>query len=113
MRLTHCAAMAQHREHGLQRQGKDDMALRTQKGHTFRMKCRKGPECKIGIKDPGTRWQQHHKIVRMSERINRKAFGLEFVKRARGMSSGVWRIRKCTLWRGLSPPKRKKTLCME
>jgi hypothetical protein len=42
------------REHRLQRQGKDYMAQRTLKVRTSRMKRRKGPECKMGIKDPGT-----------------------------------------------------------
>jgi hypothetical protein len=44
------------------------------------MTCQKGPECKIRVKDPGTRWQLHLKMERTSERISRKAFGLEFVK---------------------------------
>jgi hypothetical protein len=52
MRMTHSAKVAWGREHGLQRQGKADIAPRTQKGRTSRMKCWKGPECKIGIKDP-------------------------------------------------------------
>jgi hypothetical protein len=39
-----------------------------------------GPECKIGIKDPGTRWQLRLKIERTSDGFNRKTFGLEFMK---------------------------------
>jgi hypothetical protein len=87
MRMTCCAA-GTVMEHRLQRQGKDDMAPRTLKGRMSRMKRRKGPECKIGIKDPGTRWLLRLKIERTSERIDRKAFELEFMKRASGMSAG-------------------------
>jgi hypothetical protein len=43
----------------------------------------------------------------------KKTLDLEFVKRARGMSSGLWKIRKWTLWRGRPPPKRKKRSCRE
>jgi hypothetical protein len=58
--------------------------------------------------------------------FDRKAFGLEFVKRASGMFSGLWNVRdwavwrdRCplerenkdlTLWRGRPPLKRKKSL---
>jgi hypothetical protein len=69
----------------------------------------KGPECKngiryrglreqfqgkIGIKDLRTRWQLHLKSERTTSKFDRKAFGLEFVKRANGMSSGLRKIRK-------------------
>jgi hypothetical protein len=105
MRMTRCTAMAWRREQGLQRQGKDDMAMRTLKGRMSRMKCQKDPECKIGIKDPGTRRQLHLKIERMSERIDRKAFGLRFVKRAPGMPSGFQKMSV--------PSETKKRLCTE
>jgi hypothetical protein len=87
--MTHSAKVAQRGEHGLQRQGKDDIAPRTLKGQTSRMKCWRGPECKIGIKYQDPRWQLHLKIERTSEGMSRKAFGLEFVKRAIGMFSGL------------------------
>jgi hypothetical protein len=38
----------------------------------------------------------------------KKTLELEFVKRANGMSSGFWKMRKWTLWRGWPPPKWKK-----
>jgi hypothetical protein len=47
MRMTHRTDVAWRKEHGLQRQVKDDVAPRTPKGKTFRKKCWKGPECKI------------------------------------------------------------------
>jgi hypothetical protein len=65
-------------------------------------------------------------MERTSEELNRKAFGLEFVKRATRMSSGLrkmrnwnlrggcppleWKIKNWTLGRGRPPPKWKKNL---
>jgi hypothetical protein len=46
------------------------------------MKCWKGPECKIGMKDPDTRWQLRLEIEGTSEGIDRKALVLEFMKSA-------------------------------
>jgi hypothetical protein len=78
------------------------------------------------IKNPGTRWQLLFKIERTSEEFYRKAFGLEFMKRATGMSSRMLKVRNCNLVEGSAPsrgknkgwalsrvhppPKRKKTL---
>jgi hypothetical protein len=36
IRMTHLAKVAQHKEHEFQRQGKDDIAPRTPKGHPGR-----------------------------------------------------------------------------
>jgi hypothetical protein len=105
IRTTHSAKVARHWEHGLQRQGKDDIALRTPKGWTSRMKHWKDPKCKIGIKDPDTRRQLHLMIERTSEGIDRKAFRLEFVKRATGMFSRLQKVRDWTVWRGRRPPE--------
>jgi hypothetical protein len=80
-----------HREHGLQRQGKDDIAPRTAKGRTSRMKHWKGPKCKIGIMDPNARRQLRLKIERTSDEFDRKAFRLKFVKRATKISMGCER----------------------
>jgi hypothetical protein len=74
------------------------------------MKSWKGPECKIGIKDLGTRWELRLKIERTSQMIDRKAFGLEFVKRALWMFSGLRKMTDWTVWRDRRPPKRKKNL---
>jgi hypothetical protein len=107
MRMTHCAKVAQCKEHRLQRQGKDSIAPRTLKGRTSRKKHWKGPECKTRIKNPGTRQKLHLQIKRTSEEFNRKAFGLEFMKQATRMSSGLWVMRNWTLSRGWPPPKQK------
>jgi hypothetical protein len=40
--------------------------------------------------------------------IYRKTIGLEIVKRAVRISSGMLKIKDWTLWRGRAPPKRKK-----
>jgi hypothetical protein len=42
-----------------------------------------------------------------------KIFRLQIVKRAKEVSSGLRKIRKCTLWRGSPPPKRKERSCTE
>jgi hypothetical protein len=62
------------------------------KGRTEK-RCWKDPECKTGIKDPGTRRQLRLKIERTSDGFDRKAFRLELVKRGAGMSSGLQQIR--------------------
>jgi hypothetical protein len=87
-RMTCSAAVARRKEHGLHRLGKDDMAPRTPKGRTSRMKRWMGPECKIRIKDPYTRQQLHLKIERISEEFDKKTLELEFVRRAREMDDG-------------------------
>jgi hypothetical protein len=70
----------------------------------------KGPECKTLIKDPGTRRQLRFKIERTSDGFDRKAFGLEFVKRAARMPSRLRQIRNWTVGRGRPPPNRKNLL---
>jgi hypothetical protein len=45
-------------------------------------------------------------IGRTSDGLGRKAFWLEFVKRAAGMSSGLRNVRNWSLLRGRPPPKR-------
>jgi hypothetical protein len=46
----------------------------------------KGPDCWIRIKDPYIRWQLHLNIERTSEDFDGRAFRLEFVKRAPGVT---------------------------
>jgi hypothetical protein len=79
-RLTHHAEVARRKEYGLQTQVKDNSAPRTLTGGMSRMRRRKGPECKTGIKDPRTRWHLRLQIERTTEEFNRKALGLEFLK---------------------------------
>jgi hypothetical protein len=45
---------------------------------------------------------------RTTSGVYRTTIGLEIVKRAKEVSSGLRRIRILTLWRGRPPPKRKK-----
>jgi hypothetical protein len=112
IRTTRCAKVARGREHRLQRQGKDDIAPRPRKGQTEENKRLKGPECKndvryrelrqqfqgkTKIQDLRTRRQLRLKSESNSSEFDRKAFGLEFVKRANGMSNGFRRIRKWNL----------------
>jgi hypothetical protein len=60
-------------------------------------------EGSIEIKDPSTKWQLCLKIKRTSDGLYRKAFGLEFVKRAAGMSGRLRKVRDWTLWRSRTP----------
>jgi hypothetical protein len=83
------------------------VAKGTQKGRTEEKRRWKDPECKMGIKDPGTRRQLRLKIERTSDGFQRKAFGVAFVKRATGMSSGLRRVRNWTFWRGRPPLERE------
>jgi hypothetical protein len=80
------------------------VANETQKGRTEEERRWKSPECKMGIKDLGTRQQPRLKFERASGRFDGKAFGLEFVKRAAGMSSGLRKVREWTVWRGRPTP---------
>jgi hypothetical protein len=98
-RMIRHAKVAQGREQGLTRQGKDGIETRTQKVRNEinrRFRC---PVCNNGIrnqglkwqlqlkivtKDPNRRWQLHHAIEKMSE------------------------IKKWILWRDRPPPKQKK-----
>jgi hypothetical protein len=55
--MTHSTKVAWRKDNRLQRKEKDDIAPRTPKGRTSRMKCWKGPVYKIGIKNPDARRQ--------------------------------------------------------
>jgi hypothetical protein len=65
----------------------------------------RGPECKIGIKNPGRR--QHLRLNREFSKTLKKIEGLEIGKRASGISSGFRTIKDWALWRG-RPKKRLK-----
>jgi hypothetical protein len=128
IRTTLCAKVERGREHGLQKQGENNIAPRTLKGRTMENNRLKNPKCKsgisdigvkrqlrgkMGIKEPRTRWQLRLKSERTISEFARYDFGLEFIKQANDMSSRLQRIRIWTLWRGRPPPKRKKKLQAE
>jgi hypothetical protein len=121
---THSTKVAWCRGHDRKRYYRNDVVQETQKGRTFGKRRLKGPECNSGIRDqglrqqlqgskriknPGTRRQLCLKIKRTSDGVNRKAFGLEFVKRGPGMSSESRQIRNWRVWRGRSLQSRRKT----
>jgi hypothetical protein len=68
----------------------------------------KGPECKIGINDPGTRLQLHLKTERTSDGHDRKASRLQFVKRSTAISSWLRKVTRLVEER--PPPKRMVSL---
>jgi hypothetical protein len=72
---------------------RDNVVQGNLRGRTLGRRHQPKPECKIGMKDPGTRQQLHLKIERISDGFDRKAFRLEFVKQAAGMSSGLQKVR--------------------
>jgi hypothetical protein len=108
IRMNLRAKGTRRKEHGLQKQKKEDTAPRTPKGRTCRTKLGKDPACKFGIEDPDIRRRMRLKIERRSEEIDRKVFEPQLVKRATTMCSGLRRVQDWTLWRGRPPPKRKK-----
>jgi hypothetical protein len=105
-KMTHRAGMARSKVHVIrknQTRGKLDRG--TRKGRTNEKRLWKGPECKTGIQHPGTRWQLRLKTERTSDGIDRKAFGMDFMKRAAGRSWGLRKMRNWTVWRSQSPPE--------
>jgi hypothetical protein len=106
----HHAGVAGRKGNRHQEHGRNNVARRALIGRMNEKRMWKGPEWKIGIKDPGTRWQLRFKIGMTSDWFDRKAFGLEFMKRAAGMSSRLRQVMNSTLWRGWPPLKWKKSL---
>jgi hypothetical protein len=127
-KMTHCAKVEQSKGCGLQgcsheglsvkqglwkNQTRNKFARITWKGRTLR---RRQVMCQEGTN--GTRNQDFKEQLwlgskRTTSEFDRKAFGLEFVKQATGMSSGLQKMRNWTLWRGRPPLKQKKRLHTE
>jgi hypothetical protein len=92
------------------------VAQRSPTGGAFEHRCRRGPQCGMGRKDPtlidirGWSSGQLSPLGRggPTYKILKMALELEFVKRAPGISIGLRQMRNWTLWRGRPPPKRKK-----
>jgi hypothetical protein len=114
-KTTRCAKVTQCMGHGLQgrshegpsreqrqwkNQTRNKFARGTRKGHTLgrrQLMCQEGTN--------GTRSRDFEEQLRLgSERTTsgsyRTTTGLEIVKQAVGISSGLWKIRIWTLWRG-------------
>jgi hypothetical protein len=66
------------------------------------------PEGSTGVRDPNTRWHWQLKNEKTAGLIFQKTFRLLTAKREDGSSVRSLKIRDWTLWRGQSPPKRKK-----
>jgi hypothetical protein len=80
LKMTHRTIVAGCKKHIIGKNWTRDKVVRgTLKRRTLGRKHPPKPECKIGIKNPGTRWQLRLKIGRTSEGFDRKAFGLEFM----------------------------------
>lgn len=80
---------------------------------TFGRRLPVDPKGSKHLKNPGTRRPLCRKIENEADELVRKAFGLQFWKRAAGSSVGLRRMKNWTLWRGWLPPKRKKRLHTE
>jgi hypothetical protein len=128
IRTTSCAKVARGWEHGLQRQGKDDIAPRTRKGRTEENRRSKGPKCKNCIRNRGLRQhlRRRMRIRNLCGRrplylrnegttsgIYRRTIVLEIAKQVVGTSNVLRKIRKWILWRSRHPPKWKKRSCTE
>jgi hypothetical protein len=120
--MIHRVKVARHRGRDRKIYDQDNVAPRTLKGRTSRMTCWKGPECNNVMRDRGLKQQlwgnerinnsgikrQLLLIVgRTSEELDRKAFGLEFLKRSFGNSSGIQGI-KTGPYEGVDPSKPNK-----
>jgi hypothetical protein len=123
-KTTSRATVAWHSENVVRKGCARDQAKR---GTPKRRKDGEGlwkfPECNNGIKDQGIKQKLHSRKrikdlgdrlplclrnERTFSRIYRKTIGLEIVKRAVRISSGMRKIKDWTLWRGQHPPKRKR-----
>jgi hypothetical protein len=117
--MMHRAIVARRSGHDRKRQ----CSTENSKGQTSGMRRWKGPECNNGMRDrdlkqqlwgnerinnSGIRRLLRLKIERTSEELDRKAFGLDFIKRAIGISIVIESNKDWTLLRGWPPPKLKK-----
>jgi hypothetical protein len=129
IRMTHSMKMTPWKEHGLQRQVKDNSAPRTPTGPMSRMRCWIGPKCNNGIryrdikqklqgskqiKDLGGKLPQCPRNKRTSSWTYRKIIDSVKIAKQKARSYATsWRIKDWTLWRGRPPPKQKKKLHTE
>jgi hypothetical protein len=112
--MTHCAGVAWHKGHTVgKKQAKIDVERGVLRWRTFGRRFPVDPKSSKYLENQGTRWPLRRKIEREADELVRKAFGLQFWKRAAGSSVGLRRMKNWTLWRGWLPPKRKKRLHTE
>jgi hypothetical protein len=108
-KMIHHARVAWHRKNVIR---KDRTRKQVERGASTGQKDRKrlwrSLECKIGIKNPGTR-QQLRRTREFSKTL-KNTLGLEIRKRAVGISSRLQEYKDRTLWRCQPPPKQKKNL---
>jgi hypothetical protein len=112
---------------------KDNVTPRIPKGGTFRKRLWKSPECNTGIRNRGlrqklqgrngvedlgsgqSRYLKKPNLTKVqvesmgnSDMNFTKTTRLEIAKRMVRSTAGLQKIRKCILWQGKPPPKRKK-----
>jgi DNA-binding protein H-NS len=95
---------------------KDDTERETRKGQTEKNRRSKRPLCKTGIKNPtmnNIKGRNPGKRAPLGSGGSRKKdirdiFREKIMEHGVGISSGLQRRKKWTLWMGRPPPKRKK-----
>jgi hypothetical protein len=117
IRTTRCAQVVRRKrrrhegpsvEQGTQKnQTRDKFARGTRKGHTLGRGQLMRQEGTNATRNRGSNEQLHFGNERTTSGVYRTTIGLEIVKQAKEVSSGLRRIRQWTLWRG-RPPKWKK-----
>jgi hypothetical protein len=80
----------------------------SRKGRTLGMRQLMSLEGTNGTRNRDFKEQLHLGHERTTSGIYRMITGMEIVKRAVRISSGMWKVTDWTLWRGQPPPKRKR-----
>jgi hypothetical protein len=102
--MTTCAGVAWCKGHIVgKNQTRKNIARGAQRWRMFEKRLQVDPKGSKHLKIPGTRRQLHLKIERGADGLIRKAFGLQFRKRAARSSVGLRRMMNRTLW-GHRPP---------
>jgi hypothetical protein len=97
-KMTHHTGVAWHKRNVVRTsQTRNQVKRGALKGRKDRKRLWRGPECKIGMKNVGTRLQLCLTIKRTPYGFNKKAFRLEFVKGVNVMFSGLRKVRNWIL----------------
>jgi hypothetical protein len=126
IRMTHSAKVTLGKEHGLQRQVKDNRAPRAPAGRTSRMRSWIDPECNNGTRDRGLNQKlQGSKRTKdlggelpLCPRNERKSSwtyretidSVKIAKQKAGSYAASRKIKEWGLWRGRPSPKRGKCI---